>query len=151
MKADKPVVTVVHELPGRVRMRLSHPLENAEQLKGLVLNHQGVKAVDYDLLSRSVLVHFDPRHVTQEEIIIRVAFSLALDCGDAPVRILAEPEVHEMSNSGLYSGALLIFALTARLVRFDTRGSSPLDWIAGLGTVGAVIGRYVESISTSVL
>ena len=136
---DKPAVTIVHELPGRLRLRLSHPPRELDRMEASVGTHAGIRSVAYSPVTRSVLVQFDPQEVTREEIVVRVGLSLALDYGPAPVRILAQPEVREMSDSAFYSGLLLGTALVARLLPGEEKTRLLLDWGASLGTIGAVL------------
>ncbi len=53
-------LTIEHELPGRLRLRLSHPLRQPERVRRLVAEHAGVGEVQYTAVSRSMLVRSDP-------------------------------------------------------------------------------------------
>jgi hypothetical protein len=138
-QGPRPSVTIVHELPGRLRLRLSHPMENARRLQRVISEHAGIEAVQYTAASRSVLVRYVPGHVSAEEIVIRAAMSLSLEHGHAAVRILARPQTRELSDSAFYSGLGLLAALGLRLARTDKGGGAAIDWLASLGTAGAAL------------
>ena len=57
-----------------------------------VREHPGMESIDFSPITRSILARFNPHEISQEEIVLRIAFHLSLDCGSAPVRLLAEPE-----------------------------------------------------------
>ena len=88
----KPVVTVVHSLPGRVRARLSVAPRDVQRMLAGVREHPGMESISFTPITRSILVRFNPHEISREEILLRIAFHLALDCDSAPVRLLAEPE-----------------------------------------------------------
>ena len=92
MAAKKPVVTVVHSLPGRVRARLSVGPRDVQRMLSGIREHPGMESISFSPITRSILARFNPHEISQEEIVLRIAFHLSLDCGSAPVRLLAEPE-----------------------------------------------------------
>ena len=102
--ASKPSVTVEHTLPGRVRMRLSHPLQDERELGRFIGEHPGMGAITYTARTGSLVVRFDPHLVTSEEITLRTAFRYAIDQGGRPVRLLAAPERVVLQNSAVVSG-----------------------------------------------
>lgn len=136
--ADKPCVTVVHSIPGRVRVRLSHVLKDPQRLRFNLLEHEGVVSVAYTPRSGSVLVRFEGGHVTREEVILRIALLLALDYGATPVRLLTRPEVPVMGGSATYSGLLIAAALAGRLFARRSTSATMLERLAGAGTAAAV-------------
>jgi hypothetical protein len=134
-----PAVLIVHELPGRVRLRLSCPPKDVEGLRAALTRHPSLRGVEFTPLSRSLLVHFDPGQISAEEIFIHVGFSLAMDYGAIPVRILAESETGELSSSVFYSGVLLAVALVRRLLGYTGPAEVRLDRLTGLGTAAAIL------------
>ena len=89
---QKPVVTVVHSLPGRVRVRLSVAPRDVQRMLAGVREHPGMESISFSPITRSILARYHPHEISREEIVLRIAFHLSLDCGSAPVRLLAEPE-----------------------------------------------------------
>jgi hypothetical protein len=136
---EKPVVTVVHSLPGRVRVRFSLPPEDAGRLAAAIGQHPGMGAIDYAPITRSLLVHFDPHTITQEEITLRIAFQLALDRGGQSVRLLAAPERTVIQDSAVFAAIGLATSLTMRWLKPARTTPTPLDWVAGLGTAWSIV------------
>jgi len=136
---QQPTVTIEHELSGRLRMRLSHALLQPERARRLVAEHAGVDEVQYTPVSRSMLVRYDPRHISSEEIVIRIATALSLEQDNASIRVLARPPTRELTDSAFYSGIVLLAALALRISGQYTIASVALQRIAGLSTAGAVL------------
>ncbi|MFC1833265.1 hypothetical protein ACFL2Q_00855 [Thermodesulfobacteriota bacterium] len=137
--AENLVITIVHQLPGRFRLRLSDPPERPGDTAGRVRAHEGIIAMEYNGISRSMLVRFNPLEVSREEIILRIAYDLSLEYDRIPVRILVEPESREVSDSAFYSALTIVVALAARGMTANPRTRLALDWTAALGTAGAVV------------
>ncbi|MBD3307929.1 hypothetical protein GF339_15970 [candidate division KSB3 bacterium] len=136
---QKPVLTIVHELPGRLRMRVSEPLHDPQRLEQSVKGHSGILSVDYTAVTHSILVRFDPQEVTREEIVIRVGFSLVLALEAERIQILIGQQTREMSDSAFYSGVLLAIAVGNRFLNPYYRSGSWFEWVVTLGTAWSVL------------
>ena len=134
----KPVVTVAHTLPGRVRLRLSRPLDDPEAAFAFLREHAGMGEIGYTPRTGSLLVRFNPHEVTAEEITLRVAFRFALDQGGRPVRLLAAPEQAVLQNSAVLAGLGLAAAMTLRWLNPRGKDTDGAQWLAGLATAWSV-------------
>ncbi len=134
----KPVVTVAHTLPGRVRLRLSRPLADPEAVFAFLREHAGMGEIGYTPKTGSLLVRFNPHEVTAEEITLRVAFRFALDQGARPVRLLAAPEQAVLQNSAVLAGLGLAAALVLRWLNPRGKDTAGAQWLAGLATAWSV-------------
>jgi hypothetical protein len=132
-------VTVEHEIPGRLRIRLSHALKQPERMRRLLAEHAGVSEVQYTPVSRSVLVRYDPQHISIEEIVIRIATGLSLEHDNAGIRVLTRPQTRELTDSAFYSGVVLFAALILRLLGRYPSASTTFERIAGVTTAGAAL------------
>ena len=140
MKRDQqPAVTIEHELPGRVRVRLSHALRQPERMRRLLVEHAGIAEVRYTAISRSVLVRFDSKYITTQEIVIRIATGLSLEHDNTGIRVLTQPPTRELRDSAFYSGVVLLAALVLRVTGRYQAASPVLDRIASLTTAGAAL------------
>jgi hypothetical protein len=136
---NRLALTIEHELPGRLRLRLSNALRQPERVRRLVDEHAGVAEVQYSAISRSMLVRYDPRSISTEEIIIRVATGLSLEHQNADVRVLTQPPVRELTDSAFYSGIVLLAALALRAMGQYATGRATLEGAAGITTAGAAL------------
>ncbi|MDZ7615768.1 MAG: hypothetical protein U1E05_02115 [Patescibacteria group bacterium] len=142
----KPSITVVHSLPGRVRMRLSHPLTDSQALPSFLREHAGMGAIAYTAATDSLLVQFDPHAISSAEITLRTAFRYALDQG-RPVRLLAAPERVALQNSAILSGICVASALAARWLHPQATRSS-MERLASLGTGLSVLDHGWRELRT---
>jgi hypothetical protein len=134
------VVTVVHSLPGRVRLRLSVAPGDVQRLLAGVREHPGMESTSFSPVTRSILARFNPHEISQEEIVLRIAFHLSLDCNAVPVRLLSEPEQQPaLGGSATVSAAALAWSLLMHGLKTATRSPTRWDWLAGLGTAWAVV------------
>ncbi len=137
---QKPVVTVVHSLPGRVRVRLSVAPGDAQRMLAGVREHPGMESISFSPITRSILARFNPHEISQQEIVLRIAFHLSLDCDAAPVRLLAEPEQRPaLGGSAAVSAAALAVSLAMHGLKRATGSPTRWDWLAGLSTAWAVV------------
>lgn len=134
---ERPVVTIIHAIPGRVRVRLSGRPRDAERLLAAVREHDGMPLTRYSPATRSVLVRHDPRVIVREEVVLRIATAWAIDLGGVPVRVLAQPERQDFSNLAVLSAGLMLASLIMRMGK--GAGAAPLlERAAGIGTAAAV-------------
>jgi hypothetical protein len=136
--SQRPTVTLVHALPGRVRARLSVAPPDPERFAQAVKGHPGLHAVTYTPATRSVLVRYDPPAITPQELLMRMALALSLDFGHVPVVIHGQPESHVIVDSAAGAGILTSVTFLAQLLR---RGASNpmLDRLSAAATGGAVL------------
>ncbi len=140
IREEKPVVTVVHSLPGRVRVRLSVAPGDVQRMLAGVREHPGMESISFSLITRSILARYNPHEISREEIVLRIAFHLSLDCDSAPVRLLAEPEQQPaLGGSATLSAAALGLALVMHGLKMGKGPRTRWDWLAGLGTAWAVV------------
>lgn len=144
MTAPAREITLLHRLPGRVRMHLRPAPAEPERLVEAIEGHEGIELVRYAAPTGTVLVRFDTHHVQAEELILRVAVAHSFDGGAQPVCILTEPERSEISGSALTAGGLLLTAGASRLLRPGSAAPTTLEWAAGLLTAVAVLDHAWE-------
>lgn len=144
----KPDVRVIHTLPGRVRMRLSHPLADVPALLAFVREHAGMGSIEYTAQTGSLLVRFDPHTISSEEVTLRTAFGYAIDQGVRPVRLLATPEHVAIQDSAVVSGIGILTAVTMRWLNRPAESSKSIEWLAGLATAGSVLDHGWRELRT---
>ncbi len=138
--SSKPVVTIVHSLPGRVRVRLSVGPRDVQRMLAGVREHPGIDSISFSPITRSILARFNPHEISQEEIVLRVAIHLSLDFDSQPVRLLAEPEQRgELGSNAVASAAGLAVSLIMRGLNGGKSAPGMWDWFAGLCTAWAVV------------
>jgi hypothetical protein len=132
-------ITIVHEIPGRLRLRLSTNFKNPENMKRSVKLHPGIKTIQFSDITKSLLLEFEPAEIQREELLIRVGMALSLENNANPVKILSKPFVKEIKDSAYYSGFMIMTAFLSHLFRLNPVSYSLLHWSAGLGTAFAAL------------
>jgi len=131
---------VVHSLPWRVRARLSVTPRDVQRMLAGVREHPGMESISFSPITRSILARFHPHEISQEEIVLRIAFHLSLDCDSVPVRLLAEPEQRPaLGVSATASAAAVVLSLVMHGLKTVDGSATRWDWLAGLSTAWAVV------------
>ena len=65
-------------------MRLSVAPGDVQRMLAGIREHPGMESISFSPITRSVLARFNPHEISREEIVLRIAFHLSLDCGSAP-------------------------------------------------------------------
>ena len=143
---DQLVITILHKIMGRIRLRLSHPPKKVAPFKQAIKNHPGIDKITYTPITGSLLVAFDPAEITYEELIVRTAVSLSRDYSMLPVQVLPGTEEEEMSGVTFYSGLLLVLSLAFRILKAPKTLTMLIDNISAIGTAAAVIEHSATEI-----
>jgi len=134
-----PNITVLHELPGRLRVQFSLPPLKPRSMEKAVREHEGIELIKYTPVTKTVLVKFDPALVSREEIIIRMAVFMSLENNNIPVQLFSQPQKKEMSDFAFYSAVLLAAGFVSKYVLKTTKYNLVTEWAAGIGTAYAVL------------
>lgn len=131
-------VTVAHTVPGRLRLRLSHPPQQAQRTEQMVIGHPGVRSAVYTAPTLNLLVIYDPAKIALEEIILRAALCLCVDYDLRPIVIKTTDDKTPLSTMSILAGLSLLFTHTLSLFSMKAKPLSVLKFMSGLGTTAAV-------------
>lgn len=141
-----PEVNILHELPGRLRLRLTVPPLDSKKMQDAVIEHEGIEKIQFTPVTRSLLIQFDTAHVTREEIIIRVALYLSLENNSIPVRVNSETDREQMSDWSFYSALLIAAAFLTRAIWKTSPTAVYTRWAAGAATAWAVLDHGIDEV-----
>ena len=131
-------VTLIHGMPGRLRLRLSEAPRDVQSFLAAVTAHEGLGDVRYTPVTRSVLIRYQTGHLTTEEILLRTAMACSFDHDHVPVTILPDPENEVMTDAAILAGLWLLVAALARWSAL-VGPNSLLEKSAGVGVALAVL------------
>jgi hypothetical protein len=136
----KPDLTIVisHLLPGRLRIRFSHPISNEIGLTGIIKRHPGISAAAYTSITQNLVVTYDPDEISTEEIILRASLAFSKDYDLCPVQIKSAERSVALGNLSLYSGVSLIVNHVFNLIFVKSQKLATLNMISGVVTLTAV-------------
>lgn len=144
--AVTPNITVLHELPGRLRVKFSLPPLKPKSMEKAVREHEGIQLIKYTPVTKTVLVKFDPAFVSREEIVIRMGVFLSLENNNIPVQVFSQPYKEEMSDFAFYSAALLGLGFVSKYILKSPQYSLISEWAAGVGTAYSVLDHGLGEI-----
>jgi hypothetical protein len=129
---------MAHKLPNRVRLRLSHPLKEPNKTVQNIEHHDGIRPIIYTPKTQNLLVNFDPREISLEEIIIRASLSFSTEYGLAPVMIKASQPKTSLSELSFLSGLTIVAGHLLKLFSSKSKAFQAVQFLSGLGTSIAV-------------
>ena len=141
-------VTIVHEIPGRIRLHVQKDfaLKYWEKISKNIISLEEFAKVRMNNIINTVLLEYDGDLYEREEILTRFSLILVKISGLRPVRIIFEKEKKELSDVAFYSGILLLSALLGPILTKDKNIHRKLNVFASLGTAGAVIEHGYEEV-----
>lgn len=138
---DDLSVTLLHELPGRVRLKLSEPPAVLPRFIKAIMSHDGFDTVQFNPISKSLLIRYETGHLATEEILLRVAISLSMEHEYRAVKVhLGSGDEEVMTEAAIIAGLLLLATGAFQLVgRLDnTHWFTRMSGIA----VGLAVGQH---------
>ncbi len=131
-------IHVLHNLPGRVRIKFSRSLKAAEKLKDHVMEHEGIESMDYSDITSTMLVKYNNQIVELQEIMIRVSVAYSIENEMTPVKLTQKPAHNFITLKGIISGLSIISSALANMVSPMARFRKTLDWLSVITTSAAV-------------
>jgi len=131
-------IALLHELAGRLRLRLSHLPRDQHRFVAALTAHEGFKEVTFNSISRSLLITYETGHLTTQELLLRSAIALSMEYDFQPVRVSIGTDTEVMTDGSMLAGLLLIAAGAVNM----TGGGKNGLWLtraAGIGVAAAVV------------
>ncbi|MEJ2641309.1 MAG: hypothetical protein P8010_17215 [Desulfosarcinaceae bacterium] len=129
---------IAHKLPGRLRLRLSHPPNNTTATVGTVLGHPAVRSAVYTEPTSNLLILFDAENVSMEEIILRTALCLSVDHHFTPVTIETSGGGTPLSPLSILAGLSILASHMLNFFSGRAKSRSALEIVCGLSATAAV-------------
>jgi hypothetical protein len=145
MKPDLNIV-IAHTLPGRLRIRFSHPFRKEGDLVEIIKRHPGVKSAAYTSVTCNLVVKYDPKVITTEEIILRASLAFSKDYKLGPVQIQSTERSVELGNLSLYAGFSLMISHAFKLMFTQSQKFRALNMISAVTTLVAVLDHVYQDL-----
>ena len=135
---------VIHRLPGRLRLRFSHPPASPDRMVDHIQGHAGINSVKYTVETENLLILFDQSEITPQEILLRAGLSLSKDFDMSPVRIRIQKK--NQSVGPLSALAFAVLAVNHVLYLFSKRNRESIffQYFAGGTTLASVMEHVVQ-------
>ena len=135
---DQLQIVVAHTLPGRLRLRLSHPPRSVSRTVRQVKNHPGLNEVIFTPETGNLLITFDPERVNFEEIVLRVAIGLSSDYDYQPLTIKTNEAKVALGPLALLSGISLLAGHAMAWLAPGSGAFTALRLVGGISTTAAI-------------
>lgn len=132
-------LTILHSLPGRLRLALDPPVLNFDDVRDAVKAHPGIYLLSYNTTTKSILAQFDPDAIENSELVMRLALAVSVWRDLQPIIIRTRPQNESVDHYGLLSGGVVAAAAIASLAAKTSRVSGILATAAGISTTVAIL------------
>lgn len=140
-------ITIVHKLPHRVRVKLSHQIKNLESFKKhLAVDGDDIQ-IKYSPISKSVIALFDIEKISLQEVIYKIVTAFSIDNGMMPVKLLDGMQQKAIDSFAIYSGASIVMAGINKLLNRSGLGlQDKMNWFSiGMTSVAILEHAYKET------
>lgn len=143
-----PAIAISHQLPNRVRFKLSLPLKDAKAVEEFLVQYEGIESFEYNDVIRSVLVYFDNYRVELNEIIMRLSVIYSNQYDMAPVNVFI-PKTHKNSSLEYFAiSNIILAALVKHFTNFKSKEIlNFLSWSAVGATTLAILDHGYKEVS----
>ena len=142
-------VIILHELPGRLRVHISHPLKDVKTFGTTLQAHAGIEPIRYTLRTQTLLVRFDPARIQREELLVRMALAFSLEHRYIPVEIRKADKGGQLTAAEAISGGMLLVAGAARSLGILSPWQQKWEHTAAGMTAAAVLLHGVREMRTA--
>ncbi len=145
-------VIIQHSLPGRLRLKLTKPPLRWSENSMNITKHNGISSVFYSPVTRTILIYFDTKLITKEEIVMRAGLALSVEYNLEPVVI--EQSIKDRGLDGMvyFSGAAILAGAASHILNINTIVHALsirkfLHILAGASTAVAVLNHALKEVN----
>ena len=133
-----PIIYMVHEMEGRLRVKISHPISDINEAENFIKEVEGVTSFKYNDKIKSILVNYDSNIAYVEDIIIKIALLMKKLYGFHKVKFISNCKKNDMPLFSYYSLASICCSKLMKIIGINARGQEFLNWITIGTTIGAI-------------
>lgn len=138
---QKPMVTILHAIPGRLRFSLSCHPQKVDGFTQGILEHPGINLVQYSPITKSLVITYRQELIQPAEIVIRVVTSLSLEHNFAPVQLSSKLKPKGLGVLDKYSGLALLAAWGVKFLGCHLNIQKIFLWNGVLSTIISILGH----------
>lgn len=146
---EQPKIIILFRTNNRLRLKLSHPLRNVRQAICAMEEREGVKKVEYNPVTKSVLVHFNLLKIELEEVILRMLVIYSKQYDMVPIKLVSNTPTRNIPSLAMYSVGFIIAASAMKFwgLNSNKNVSDLLNWAALGTTAGAIVEHGYNEIN----
>ena len=135
---NNPTIVIAHKIKGRIRIKLSHPLRNGEELMKTLIKKDEIYKANYTDITKSILIEYNPYRIAEDEVIIRVIALYSKSYDMIPIRLIYESKKKNLPPMACYSLAMLGIGGISKYIAMNQRISDFINWAVVGTTIGAI-------------
>jgi hypothetical protein len=139
-------IDIAHILPGRLRIRFSHPFSKQGDLAEIIKRHPGVIFASYTSVTQNLVVKYNPKDITTEEIILRASLAFSVEYDLCPVHIQSAEQNVALGNLSLFAGFSLMISHLFNLMFTKSHKFTALNMISSVTTLAAVLDHVYQDL-----
>lgn len=131
-------IVIAHKIKGRIRIKLSHPLRNGEELMKNLVKKDEIYKANYTDITKSILIEYNPYRISEDEVIIRVIALYSKSYDMIPIRLIYESKKKNLPPMACYSLAMLGIGGISKYITMNQQISDFINWAVVGTTIGAI-------------
>lgn len=132
-------ITIVHRIPGRIRLRLEKPPRDLNEFVTNVSTHEGIEMVSYNQYTKSLLVYYVPSVVSSVEILVRVSVLISLSYENSAIKLKQIEKGQALTPLDYYAAGSLAAAYLSKSLAMNANTAMYFQYNAGYSTLLAVL------------
>jgi hypothetical protein len=145
MEPDLNIV-IAHIVPGRLRIRFSHPFKKEGNLAEIIKRHPGIIFAGYTAVTQNLVVKYNPKEISTEEIILRASLAFSVEYDLCPVQIQSADRSVVLGNLSLFAGFSLMISHLFNLMFTKSHKFKALNTISSVTTLVAVLDHVYQDL-----
>ena len=97
-----PVILVEHMINGRIRVRLSHSIIDESKLNEFFKEEDGIKSFRYNPYIKTLLVEFNSKKISAENVIFKIAAILSEIYGFSKIKFISNRTSSRLCKMACY-------------------------------------------------
>ena len=135
---NNPTIVIAHKIKGRIRIKLSHPLRNGEELMKNLVKKDEIYKANYTDITKSILIEYNPYRISEDEVIIRVIALYSKSYDMIPIRLIYESKKKNLPPMAFYSLLILGIGGISKYKTMNQQISDFINWAVVGTTIGAI-------------
>lgn len=135
---NNPTIVIAHKIKGRIRIKLSHPLRNGEELMKNLVKKDEIYKANYTDITKSILIEYNPYRISEDEVIIRVIALYSKSYDMIPIRLIYESKKKNLPPMACYSLVMLGIGGISKYITMNQQISDFINWAVVGTTIGAI-------------
>lgn len=145
MTKNYPSIILLSKLPNRLRVRLTKPLKNEEEIVNGLTEHPGIIDCRYNQVIQSLVINFN-NNIEVEELLIRLTILYSKENEFIPIKIISSLPKREIPILAYYSLGIIAVAGASRLFIQNAPVLNLLNWLAAGTTILSIVEHIKDDI-----